>query len=99
MTKPWSQLGREPWVYEWAFMVNQEGMSEHEAKSYVITRWMKAGDFRPLLAAIKNDGLLRGKELRLLAQMLKRFGEVVVVPMIQKPTLEIYLPPIPTPTF
>ena len=34
-------------------------------------RWMKAGDFRPLLAAIRKTGLLRGPTLGLLAEMLE----------------------------
>src|SRR5215467_6452150 len=70
MRKIWTQLGLEPWDYEIALRAEQ-GMPEHEAKSFVIMRWMKAGDARPLLAAIKKTGVLRGPVLRLLAQMLE----------------------------
>jgi hypothetical protein len=74
MRKIWSelknQLGLEPWDYEIALRT-ERGMPEHEAKHLVIMRWMKAGDFRPMLAAIKKDGMLRGPALGLLAQMLK----------------------------
>ena len=70
MRKIWTQLGLEPWEYETAYRAEQ-GMPEHEAKSFVIMRWMKAGDFRPLLAAIKKNGLLREPVLGLLVQMLE----------------------------
>ena len=78
MSKLWDQLrlkGIEPWDYEWACMVEQ-GMPEHEAKSHVIMRWMKAGDFRPMLAAIKKNGLLREPVLGLLVRMIET-GELV----------------------
>jgi hypothetical protein len=70
MRKVWSQLGLTPWDYEIAFRA-ERGMPEHEAKSLVIMRWLKAGDHRPLLAAIKEEKILRGPVLRLLAQMLE----------------------------
>ena len=46
-------------------------MPEHEARSFVIMRWMKAGNFRPMLAAIKKNGLLREPVLGLLVQMIE----------------------------
>ena len=47
-------------------------MNEWEAKNKVVMEWMQAGDFRPLLAMIKESqiGVLRGPALGLLVQML-----------------------------
>jgi hypothetical protein len=69
MRKIWTQLGRKPWDYEIALRVDQ-GMDQQKAKELVIRRWMQAGDLRPLSAAIKKDGLLRGSVLGLLVQMI-----------------------------
>jgi hypothetical protein len=69
MRKIWTQLGRKPWDYEIALRIDQ-GMDQQKAKELVIRRWMQAGDLRPLSAAIKKDGLLRGSVLGLLGQMI-----------------------------
>jgi hypothetical protein len=71
MRKIWNQLGLKPWDYEINLMAEQEGMNVHKAKSLVIMKWMKAGDLRPLLAAIKKEGVLRGPALELLVQMIQ----------------------------
>ena len=71
MRKIWGQLDLDPWEYEIAYRACEEGMPEHEARNFVIMRWMKAGDFRPLLAAIKKTGVLRGPVLGLLVQMME----------------------------
>jgi hypothetical protein len=70
MREIWNQLGLTPWDYEINLMADQ-GMNLHKAKSHVIMKWMKAGDFRPLLAAIKKEGVLRGPVLGLLVQMIE----------------------------
>jgi len=64
-----SQLGVTPWGYKIASL-RKAGMPEDEAKNKVVMEWMQAGNFRPLLARIKETGLLRGPVLDLLAQML-----------------------------
>jgi hypothetical protein len=69
MRKIWNQLGLEPWDYEIALRIDL-GMDQQKAKELVIRRWMQAGDLRPLSAAVKKDGLLRGSVLRLLVQMI-----------------------------
>jgi hypothetical protein len=69
MRKIWNQLGLEPWDYEINLRIDQ-GMDQQKAKELVIQRWMQAGDLRPLSAAIKKDGLLRGSVLSLLVQMI-----------------------------
>jgi hypothetical protein len=70
MRKIWSQLGLDPWEWEINLLIEQ-GTEEYKAKSLVIMSWMKAGDARPLLWAIKKNGMLRGPVLGLLAQMLE----------------------------
>jgi hypothetical protein len=68
----WDQLGQlgvTPWDYKIASL-RKAGMSEDEAKNKVVMEWMQAGNFRPLLARIKENGILRGPVLGLLAQML-----------------------------
>ena len=69
MKKVLHQLGLKPWDYEIALRVDQ-GMSHHDAKSFVVMRWMRAGDFRPLAAMIRKEGLLRGPIVGLLAGMI-----------------------------
>jgi hypothetical protein len=76
MRKVWKQLGLTPWDYEINLRIDQ-GMDPHKAKSLVIQRWMKAGDFRPLAAAIKKEGVLRGPILSLLVQMIDT-GQLMV---------------------
>jgi hypothetical protein len=71
MKKIWNQLGAGPWDYEIDVLNVEQGMDRYKAKSHVIMKWMKAGDPRPLLAAIKEDGVLRGPVLSLLAQMIE----------------------------
>ena len=69
MRKIWTQLGLTPWEYEIASLADVSG-NEHEAKNKVVTEWMRAGDFKPLLWMIKKEGILRGPALSLLARML-----------------------------
>lgn len=69
MTKVWNQLKLDPWDWEIELRVDQ-GMDRQKAKEHVIQRWMKAGDFRPLSAAAKKQGWLRGPVLALLVQMI-----------------------------
>jgi hypothetical protein len=76
MRKIWNQLGLEPWDYEINLRIDQ-GMDQQKAKELVIQRWMQAGDLRPLSAAIKKDGLLRGSVLSLLVQMIDT-GQLMV---------------------
>jgi hypothetical protein len=66
MRKIWNQLGLDPWDYEINLLADK-GMNAWKAKSFVIMKWMQAGDLRPLSAAIKKDGVLRGPVLGLLA--------------------------------
>jgi hypothetical protein len=75
MRKIWTDLDLTPWDYEINLLAEQEGMNPWVAKSHVIMKWMKAGDFRPLLAQIKKEGVLRGPALGLLVQMIER-GEL-----------------------
>src|SRR6516225_229914 len=74
MRKVWSQLksqlNLEPWDWE-INLLHEQGMSEHEAKCYVIMKWMKAGNFKPMLASIKENKVLRAPVLSLLAQMIE----------------------------
>jgi hypothetical protein len=70
MRKIWNQLGLDPWDYEINLLADK-GMNAWKAKSFVIMKWMQAGDLRPLSAAIKKDGVLRGPVLGLLAQMIE----------------------------
>jgi hypothetical protein len=49
MKKVLTKLGLEPWDLEIALRVDQ-GMDHHKAKSFVVMRWMQAGDLRPLAA-------------------------------------------------
>jgi hypothetical protein len=76
MRKPWNQLGLTPWDYEINLIAEKEGMDAWKAKSHVIMKWMKAGDFRPLLAQIRKEGVLRGPALGLLVQMIES-GELM----------------------
>jgi hypothetical protein len=69
MRKIWNQLGLDPWDYEINLLADK-GMNAWKAKSFVIMKWMQAGDLRPLSAAIKKDGVLRGPVLGLLAKMI-----------------------------
>ena len=69
MRKIWTQLGLTPWEYEIASLAEVSG-NEHEAKNKVVMKWMRAGDFNPLLWMIEKEGILRGPALGLLAQML-----------------------------
>src|SRR5262245_24061386 len=69
MRKIWTQLGLTPWEYEIASLAEVSG-NEHEAKNKVVTEWMRAGDFKPLLWMIKKEGVLRGPVLGLLAHMI-----------------------------
>jgi hypothetical protein len=71
MRKPWNELGLTPWDYEINLLADQKGMNPWVAKSHVIMRWMQAGDFRPLLAQIKKEGVLRGPALGLLVRMIE----------------------------
>jgi hypothetical protein len=71
MRKIWNDLGLTPWDYEINLLAEQEGMNPWVAKSHVIMKWMKAGDFRPLLAQIKKEGVLRGPALGLLVKMIE----------------------------
>jgi hypothetical protein len=71
MKKIWNQLGAGPWDYEIDVLSVEQGMNRYKAKCLVIMKWMKAGDPRPLLAAIKEDGVLRGPVLGLLVQMIE----------------------------
>jgi hypothetical protein len=77
MTKIWDQLKLDPWDYEIAVLGDTSGMPWHQARSKVVMKWMRAGDFRPLLAMIKETGILRGPEVGLLAQMLAS-GQLVL---------------------
>src|SRR5262249_13144667 len=77
MTKIWDQMGLTPWGYEIAGLQGEAGMNEWEAKNKVVMKWMQAGDFRPLLAMIKESGVLRGPALGLLARMLAS-GQLVL---------------------
>jgi hypothetical protein len=72
MRKIWDKLGLTPWDYEINLLAEQEGMNPWVAKSYVIMKWMRAGDFRPMLAQIKKEGVLRGPALGLLVRMIER---------------------------
>ena len=67
----WDRLGVKPWDYE-IDCLRVEGMPEHEARNKVVMQWMQVGDFRPLLAMIRESqlGVLRGPVLNLLVQML-----------------------------
>jgi hypothetical protein len=69
MKKVLAKMGLEHWEYE-VHRLWKEGMSEHDAKTKVVTDRMLAGDFRPLLSIIKENGVLRGPPLHLLAEML-----------------------------
>jgi hypothetical protein len=75
MKKIWDQLG-DPWDWEIALRVDQ-GMDEWKARDHVISRWMKAGDLRPLAASARKRGWLRGPILDLLIQMIGD-GQLVV---------------------
>jgi hypothetical protein len=75
MRKVWTDLDLTPWDYEINLLAEQEGMNPWVAKSHVIMKWMKAGDFRPLLAQVRKEGVLRGPALGLLVQMIER-GEL-----------------------
>ena len=76
MRKIWTQLGLTPWEYEIARLAEATG-NEHEAKNKVVMKWMRAGDFNPLLWMIKKEGILRGPALGLLVQMIAT-GQLVV---------------------
>jgi len=69
MRKIWTQLGLTPWEYEIASLAEVSG-NEHEAKNKVVMKWMRAGDFNPLLWMIEKEGILRGPALGLLVQMI-----------------------------
>jgi|SRR6516165_6545528 hypothetical protein len=76
MKKVFDQLEREglaagPWDYEIDALRVEEGMSLWEAQCHVITKWMVVGNFGPLLASIKENGVLRGPALTLLVRMLE----------------------------
>jgi len=76
MKKVWNQLGLDPWDFEIVLRVDQ-GMDEQKAKEHVIQRWMEAGDLRPLSAAAKKQGWVRGPVLALLVKMIDE-GQLVV---------------------
>jgi hypothetical protein len=71
MKKVWNQLGAGPWDYEIDALRVEQRMDLYKAKCLVIMKWMQAGDLRPMLAAIKKDGVLRGPVLGLLVQMIE----------------------------
>src|SRR5262249_43650122 len=68
--KIWTQLGLEPWEYEFNSIAVETGMAAHEAKNKVVMEWMRAGNFEPLLWMIKKEGMLRQPIVGLLAQMI-----------------------------
>jgi hypothetical protein len=79
LTKIWDKLGVTPWEFKIASL-RERGMPEHDAWNAVVMEWMQAGNFRPLLAMIKDNpivGLRGGPVLNLLAQMLAS-GRLVV---------------------
>jgi hypothetical protein len=71
MKKVWNQLGAGPWDYEIDALRVEQAMDLYKAKCLVVMKWMVAGDFRPLLASIKKEGVLRGPALGLLVRMLE----------------------------
>jgi len=76
-TNFWDQAGLTLWDYK-IDSLRVAGMSEDDARNAVVMEWMRAGDFRPLLAMIKNSRIgLRGPVLGLLAQMLAS-GQLVL---------------------
>jgi hypothetical protein len=76
MKKVWDQLKIDPWDYEIELRIEQ-GMERWEATGHVVSRWMRAGDLRPLSAIAKRQGVLRGPILGLLVQMIDE-GRLVV---------------------
>jgi hypothetical protein len=77
MKKVFDQIGADPWDYEIDQLRVEQGMNPWDAKDFVIMKWMQAGDFRPLLAQIKREGVLRGSALGLLVRMLQS-GQLVL---------------------
>jgi hypothetical protein len=75
MKKVWNQLGAGPWDYEIDALRVEQGMDLYKAKCHVIMQWMMDGDLRPLLASIKENGVLRGPPLALLVRMIEN-GEL-----------------------
>jgi hypothetical protein len=53
MKKVLTKLGLEPWDYEIALKVDQ-GMDHHDAKSFVVMRWMKRAGLGNLNRAISG---------------------------------------------
>ena len=71
MRKIWNQVGTEPWEYEIdALRVEHPDLDYYEARARITMKWMKSGDFRPLLETIRRSGMLRGPVLAELAQMI-----------------------------
>jgi hypothetical protein len=75
MRKPWNELGLTPWDYQINLLADQ-GTDLWKAKSLVIMKWMRAGDFKPMVAQIRKEGVLRGPALGLLVRMIES-GELV----------------------
>jgi hypothetical protein len=80
MKKVFDQLERQglmagPWDYEIDALRVEQGMKLYKAKCHVIMQWMMDGDLRPLLASIKENGVLRGPPLTLLVRMIEN-GEL-----------------------
>lgn len=74
MRKVWSQLksqlNLEPWDWEMN-LLHDQGMDPYKAECLVITKWMKAGNFKPMLASIRENKVLRGPALGLLVKMIE----------------------------
>jgi hypothetical protein len=57
MNKVWTDLGIAPWEAMIDFFVSERGIDPAKAKTFVTMYWMWHGDFRPLLAAIKQGAV------------------------------------------
>jgi hypothetical protein len=73
MRKVWDQLKLKPWDYQIARLGEAQGLSWDAAREAVVMEWMRAGNFDPLLAMIKESriGVRHGPVLNLLVKMIE----------------------------
>ena len=65
-------LGNNEWEIEAEALMSLHGVTPELARKIVILEWMSQGDFKPLAAAIREDGTLNdGHVLGMLVAMIE----------------------------
>jgi hypothetical protein len=75
MNKVWNHIGVAPWDAEADFYTKNIGLDPAKARTFVVMRWTWHGDFRPLLAAIR--------EHRVDQDMLNQLGVMIMEGRLQ----------------